>query len=417
MTRTSDLVHRLARGLLYLLLFVIPFSTAAIELLFPLLFLVWLAGWGFRRSTDFSIWRSGPTQNLLLALLIYLAICTFSVSFSSFPRLSLRGLVLKTMEFILFFIIVSDISSYPGVTSRALKSLFVAAWVIGIYALIQHWAILHQRGTPIDPIRGWPLRYSRMVGPYRNPNDLATFLMVTLLLVIPQIFKKPTISSGVLWLLTFLLSGCLILSQSRGAFLGFWVGLLFLLILYTKQRRIWITAVAVFFMTAGLFLLTRSRPLQAITFTDPSSVERRFMLNTACQMIRSRPVFGVGLHTFMANYTTYSADPNQGPAYAHNCFLQIMAETGLIGLVSFLIFLVLLFFFCLRALKTSDEQLHSAKLWLSGLLAALVAFLVQSAFDTNFYALRQVTLFWVLAGLGIGLSALLLKNSSSLHGT
>jgi hypothetical protein len=37
-------------------------------------------------------------------------------------------------------------------------------------------------------------------------------------------------------------------------------------------------------------------------------------------------------------------------------------------------------------------------------LAGLTGFVLQSAIDTNFYALRQAALFWTLAGLGLALS-------------
>ena len=39
---------------------------------------------------------------------------------------------------------------------------------------------------------------------------------------------------------------------------------------------------------------------------------------------------------------------------------------------------------------------------LSGFLAGLLAFVVQAGIDTNFYSLRQATLFWTLAGLAVG---------------
>ena len=129
------------------------------------------------------------------------------------------------------------------------------------------------------------------------------------------------------------------------------------------------------------------------------------MWTTGWAMVQDHPILGLGLNTFMANYLTYVTGPNQGPAYAHNCFLQITAETGVIGLVSFLWFLLALFGCYLSPFKNRRGPKELANPWLTGLTAALLAFLVQSMFDTNLYSLRQAALFWTLAGIEICVSS------------
>ncbi len=49
---------------------------------------------------------------------------------------------------------------------------------------------------------------------------------------------------------------------------------------------------------------------------------------------------------------------------------------------------------------------------LAGFFAALVSFLVQAGVDTNFYVVRQAALFWILAGLALGLAEQLGEPSS-----
>jgi len=89
------------------------------------------------------------------------------------------------------------------------------------------------------------------------------------------------------------------------------------------------------------------------------------------------------------------------PRYAHNCYLQVAAETGLIGL-SFFLALLGTFFFRLRSRIQKIEP--NARLIALGMAAGLLAFVTQAAIDTNFYAMRQAALFWTIAGLAIGLS-------------
>ena len=136
------------------------------------------------------------------------------------------------------------------------------------------------------------------------------------------------------------------------------------------------------------------------------------MWNAAWRMIQDKPWLGHGLNTFMANYMKYAVGATQGPAYAHNCFLQITAETGILGIVLFLAFVGGWLKIVLRALKHGMESSPlPLKPLLAGITAALVAFLVQSAFDTNFYSLRQAVLFWSLNGLSIGIAAHILRSS------
>ena len=123
------------------------------------------------------------------------------------------------------------------------------------------------------------------------------------------------------------------------------------------------------------------------------------MWQAAMGMIRDRPILGHGLNTFMANYLTYWVGGEQAPRYAHNCYLQVAAETGLIGLGVFLVLLWQIFAYLLRGLTRLPSQ---EGLLLLGMIAGLFAFAVQAGVDTNFYALRQAALFWTLAGLAVG---------------
>lgn len=132
-------------------------------------------------------------------------------------------------------------------------------------------------------------------------------------------------------------------------------------------------------------------------------MDRWMMWQAAIRMIADRPWLGHGVNTFMANYLTYWVGGERQPRYAHNCYLQVAAETGLVGLAAFAWLLAALFFRLVRGLRASVGRGPEHSL-LAGCLAGLVAFAVQAGYDTNFYALRQAALFWVLAGLACGLS-------------
>ncbi len=404
-----------ARILLYLLCFIFPFSIAGIEILFPFLFITWLIGWHVGRDKPDSLWRSPLVRPLLFSLLMYLAVCVWSIPFSSYPVISATGMVGKTLEYAFFLLIVSDIANHPHAARRSLNAVLTAACLVILYAFLQEQTVKHfiGPGVALDPIRGKPLFYDRMVGPYANPNDLATFLMVVALVVAAQLFSGPILPQISLWVLGVALMICLGWTESKGAILGFTAGLVLLLSTQGRSKKMWLK-LAVALLITGLFFIFKEKDLlKSLTLSDPASKERAVMWNTAWRMIQARPWLGHGVNTFMANYQSYSIGPTEGPAYAHNCLLQVTAETGLIGLACFLWFLWQLFSLYWRSLRnvTSAEG-TSFKPLLAGLTAGLLGFLIQSVFDTNFYSLRQATLFWSFSGLAVGLCAQISHQAS-----
>jgi len=71
--------------------------------------------------------------------------------------------------------------------------------------------------------------------------------------------------------------------------------------------------------------------------------------------------------------------------------LQILAETGLLGLISFLWFLKELIFRSYNKLKQKSNSLFL------GVFGGFLAFLIHSFFDTQLYHLKLSILFWLLA--------------------
>ncbi len=420
--RKTQRVQKAAGIALILLLFLTPFSKAAVELLFPVLFITWLFGWKRVSAGNIRL-ISPPAQRVLTLLLLYLLVCLASIAYSRFPELSLRGFIAKTLEYALFFVIAADIADQPGIPQKSVRALLAAGWVIVLYGLLQEWRIFTAVYKPqaTDPFRGRALDYIRMVGPYENPNDLATFFMVASLIAVgwireiwthPKRFRLAYIS------FCALLIGCLIWTRSFGAILGLFGGFGFLAFVYRTRKWLVLGLFGVTVVVLLIFVfLSPESLLQLLTFSDTASHDRISMWKTGWSMFLARPIWGQGLNTFMANYAAYSSDPTHNPAYAHNCFLQIAAETGIVGLSFFLLFLVSLSRLTWRVLRIPQDHPTSPETGplrntLLAFSAACLAFLIQSTFDTNLYALRQAALFWTLAGMVLGISTRLLRLRS-----
>ena len=130
------------------------------------------------------------------------------------------------------------------------------------------------------------------------------------------------------------------------------------------------------------------------------------MWQTASKMFLSKPWIGVGLGTFMFNFKDFVVEGfNNGIpyiTYAHNCYLQIASETGIVGLISFMYILVLFFYNGIKLLN-SRERSYSWHILLAS-LAAILGYSIHMGVDTIFYSLDLGLLFWLV--LGIGMAAL-----------
>ena len=381
---------------LYVLLFLLPFSKSAIEILFGVLLLAWLAERvpvGARAET---IWRNPRLRPLAWALGLTLAAFALSIPLSDYPAKSIRGFIGKWVEYLLMVVLAAELGRRSRVVERALTALAWATAFVVVEAVSQEFlgAGLFLR----HPLK----TYYRMTGPYENPIDLAAFFMVA----VPCLTAFAVTRRGWFrWLIggvVLAAVGCLGRTMAFGVWLG--VGLAALAMAAAGPpalRRGVLLMAAATVLSVGFFLHRTGMFREVVTLSDVGTSDRVVMWQAAVNMIKDRPVLGHGVNTFMANYLKYWVGGERQPRYAHNCYLQVAAETGLIGLASFLWLLWVLHRTLWSSIRGSPAD---GRTLLVGVWAGLVAFAAQSAMDTHFYALRQAALFWMCAGLAVGLS-------------
>ena len=382
-------------GSFYVLLAMLPFSKAAIEIMFGVLLLGWVMERLDPATRAETVWARPSFRPLALAIGGFLAVCAASIAVSDFPMTSARGFVGKWLEYLMLFVMMADVGSRPGVARRGLVILACSAFAVVLQAVGQEWFVVP------GPFQYHPaLHYRRMTGPYENPIDLATYMMVVIPVLASYARVQATRGRWLLGILVMALIGCLARTEALGAWLALCIGVVVIISVDRTMRRIGIGLLVAVVVLAGA-VLSRGGHLSDVTsWSDIGKVDRLVMWQAAVGMIRDRPILGHGVNTFMANYLDYWVGGERQPRYAHNCYLQVAAETGLVGLLAFTALLWLLFARLvagLRRIRDDDRMI------LLGCLGGLLAFAVQAGIDTNFYSLRQAALFWTLAGFAIGI--------------
>ncbi len=285
--------------------------------------------------------------------------------------------------------------------------LLLAGLLLGVDGIYQHF-------THKDFIRNRPdFQFPRIYATFPSPNDFGCYLVGLIPFALIQIFiKRKRKIFNLFYLGLFsLLTVCLLLTVSRGAWFAF-IGLMFFL-------SLWIRTLALVFgvLIIGIIALApvfnvyiRDRLHNFFTFTDVGSSDRRYIWESGWKMFLSKPLIGVGIGTFMFNFKSFVDPSFPYIAYAHNCYLQMLAEIGLIGLGSFLLFLVFYFIKGITVIKKTARG-YSWHILLAS-LAAVLGYCIQMLTDTMFYSLELGIYFWLLLGVGAASMRLCLSRSS-----
>jgi O-antigen ligase len=122
-------------------------------------------------------------------------------------------------------------------------------------------------------------------------------------------------------------------------------------------------------------------------------------------MVEAHPWLGIGLNNFVfviAKYDDIGVTPRH-ISPAHNIYFLTVAETGILGLLAFLLLLIGIFAGSWQGLKSKDPFLAACA---AGLLAGLAAALVHSNLGWLWrYDVVHVT-FWFVVGLALALGRL-----------
>ena len=115
-------------------------------------------------------------------------------------------------------------------------------------------------------------------------------------------------------------------------------------------------------------------------------------------MIKDYPVLGVGLNAYSIAGKEYKKEYQiDWGGYPHNCYLQMAAEIGIMGVMIFIFLIYKVFREAECFYRQSQDPFVKAVLW--GGLAGMTAYLVHSIFDTTMYSAALGILLWLLIGI------------------
>ena len=187
---------------------------------------------------------------------------------------------------------------------------------------------------------------------------------------------------------------------SRGGLIAY-AGMLLVALFFIKQRQMAVSKIllASTLALAIVFALSRETTARVKEADEFTVVSRLALWGAAGSMFIEHPILGVGYGNYRALYSDYlpALVPNQ--LDAHNLYLQLLAETGIIG---FAIFCLLAWSFARMALKLVRNDDPLFRLLGIAVGGALAATLIHGMVDYLFNVSPQFgALFWLIMALGL----------------
>lgn len=261
---------------------------------------------------------------------------------------------------VLYFVIVHAVDS-PQQQKRILKFFLISTAIVAWLALYQFFVgfeetarVVRQRIAPeLQDAYLARIARRRVFSVFVYPNSLAGFLLVSFPLTLfygamqkewfSRKNRKKLIAYVVVLPLTCFVS--FLLTQSKASYLTFFLIGVASVIAARKRLGLRPRAVAVILVVSlaivSVILITPLGRKLLIEKGGFTLSERLGYWKTGARMIPRSPVIGNGLNSFGLLYPRYQL-PGTGEARnAHNNFLQVLVETGAIGLIFFVAFWVL----------------------------------------------------------------------------
>ncbi len=354
------------------------------------------AGYGLDRERRAV--RAPLNRWVLLFAVIYMASTLFSVT----PGESLRGGLLMT-AFALFALAVTDVCRDRRLCVRLIQVIVFSGTLVALYGIAQSALGLEstEKWVDLEEFENISLRVYSTLG---NPNVLSEYLLLTTPLAAACALNARTVNGRIAGgFATAAMLGCLVLTWSRGGWLGIVLAAaVFLIIMDRRFAVLGVLGAAGLLALAPASIMARLASIGSMA--DSSTSYRVYIWQATLNLLRDYWMFGIGtgITAFQSIYPQYSFNAVSAP-HSHNLFLQMACECGAPGLLAILG----VFASCVRGLCGGMTRTdRRGKVWLAALLSSLVGFFFQSMTDYSFYNYRVALTFWTVAGLAAAMAVL-----------
>ena len=367
----------------------ISLTTAALGVLYAL--------W-FARLLSVQRSQAKPTgTRLAWPLLVYVGLSALSLLVASDTELAQFKLFVLVQSLLLFIYLAGTVRSVREVRF-IVGALLVAMVAQSVIVFGERFAGLDLAFAGLTTSGG--SESTRVGGTIGSPNTAAAFfafLLAPAIAVLVSNAGRWSKRFAGLAFVTGLLA--LVFTESRGGWIA--AALALALFVWMAFRRGWLQpGRAVFLAIAAVVVLVPVGGVIAerLTADDGGSAASRIpLIQLSLDMIEDQPIQGVGLNNFSTALPGYAGPEFVGQFLfaAHNKYLLVWAEAGLLALLAFLIFLLVTLRRGWLAGRSTNAYIGPIALALTFAIVGQMVHMTVEIFQSR----PQVQLLWLAAGL------------------
>jgi O-antigen ligase len=355
-----------------------------------------LVAWAVLVNRDATLKIRWSALNAPLLCLLGIGLAQLILHLTANPYLTRTELLKLVSYFIVFFLTTQTFRERADLLKLA-WFLVLLGFAVSLLGIVQHFTAEAKIYWFRELIVG-----GDPFGPYVNRNHFAGFVELVLPVGLALLVFRGlrTTAFPMVGLLTIVPLGALILSGSRGGIvsLAFELGVLVLLARSRKRPEgpriagIAIVGLAAIALIAWMGAGKAIERFSTMRAGDVLLARRTTMFRGAWHVFLDHPIQGSGLGTFVAVYPRYETGyDGKVVDHAHNDYVEILAETGILGGLCCAAFLWILF---REARKNFEaEQGHFSRALHAGAITAVAGLLLHSFVDFNLHIPSNALLF------------------------
>jgi len=366
-------------GILLILVFIRPFISSltyiSANFIYSILLLGFLALWIITKGV-----RLDGIKPIRYPFILFILALLISLIFSQDKITSVKELYKYVTAIIIFLVAIALSSKDKGLLVRCIVLTGIPISLLAIYQYFFGFQLVADYLAKENISNIYILDYvkqKRVFLPFVTSNVLGGYLAMIISLSLTQ--------KNRVWLI-IPLAFALLLTRSIGGFLSLLLGLVIYLYLQGKLGKRGILSLFVLTIFILSVLITRSADHKQHVQPIFSTAMRLNYWKDALIIIKTAPLTGVGL----GNFNIFST------RFAHNSYLQIWAEMGILGLISILWLIIATFKSGLKDTESATRKNQSA-----GLVAAGTVFLIHNFVEFSFFLPEVALIWWVILGLTI----------------
>ncbi len=341
-------------------------------------------------------WKFDGMGLLILALLAVYLMAAIT-SFAQMKSLTIWAIYFAFMS--IYFVAINTLKNRKQLFD--LLTVFVlSGFLVCLYGVAQYVFKWDVTQAWIDEEMFEDIRM-RIYSTLENPNVLGEYILLVLPVCVGLIWtKKKPLAKLIFTGIAAVQMLALILTFSRGC----WVGIMAAAAIFVTfvAGKLWgLALIALPFVPMLLPQSIINRFTSIGDMSDSSTSYRVYIWMGTLAMIADFWISGIGMgaEAFAQVYPFYSYSSIVAP-HSHNLFLQILVESGVVGIG---LFLLIGFFFLKNLISGSHLAGKGSPLFVMmvAIGGAVCGFAVQGMFDNCFYNYRVFAVFWIMLALGM----------------